>query len=154
MNSYIANSNSQNDNEDQNYLPPIDCKYYSVDDITDAKFKSNKVTSSFHINIHSIEKHIEELRNYFMLIDFQFDSLAISESKLQTGTQPKVDITINGYHYPFSTPSKATKGGVLLYIKETLIFKPRPDLHIYADKTIESHFAEIINRNGKNSVIG
>ena len=66
-----------------------------------------------------------------MLIDFQFDALAISESKLQTGTQPKVDITINGYHYPLGTPSKATKGGVLLYIKENLIFKPRPDLHIY-----------------------
>ena len=73
---------------------------------------------------------------------------------MQTGTQPKVDITINGYHSPLSTPSKATKDGVLLYIKENLIFKPQPDLHIYADKTIESHFAEIINPNGKNSVIG
>ena len=61
-----------------------------------------------------------------MLIDFQFDALAISESKLQTGTQPKVDITINGYHYPLSTPSEAAKGGVLLYIKENLIFKPQP----------------------------
>ena len=83
---------------------------------------------------------IDELRNYLMFIDFQFDVLAISESKLQTGTQPKVDITINGYHYPFSTPSKATKGGLLLYINENLIFKPRPDLHIYADQTIESLF--------------
>ena len=65
-----------------------------------------------------------------------------------------MDITINGYHYPLSTPSEATNGGVLLYIKENLIFKPRPDLHIYADKTIESHFAEIINPNGTNSIIG
>ena len=68
-----------------------------------------------------------------MLIDFEFDVVAISESKLQTDTQAKVDITINGYHYPLSTT--ATKGGVLLYIKENLIFKPQPDLHIciYAD---------------------
>ena len=88
-----------------------------------------------------------------MLINFQFDALVISESKLQAGTQPKVDITINGYHYPLSTPSEAAKGGVLLYIKENLIFKPRPDLHIHADKTLESHFAEIINPNGKNSII-
>ena len=89
-----------------------------------------------------------------MLIDFQFDALAISESKLKTGTQPKVDITIDGYHYPLSTPSEATKGGVLLYIKENLIFKPRPDLHIYADTTIESNFAEIINPNGKIVLMG
>ena len=27
FNSYIANSTSQNDNEDENSLPPIDCKY-------------------------------------------------------------------------------------------------------------------------------
>ena len=27
-------------------------------------------------------------------------------------------------------------------------------MHIYADITIESHFAEIINPNGKNSIIG
>ena len=27
-------------------------------------------------------------------------------------------------------------------------------MHIYADKTTESHFAEIINPNEKNSVIG
>ena len=86
-----------------------------------------------------------------MLINFQFDALAICESKLQTGTQPKVDINI---HYPWSTPSEATKGGVLLYIKENLIFKPRPDLHIYVDKTIESHFAEIINPNGKIVLLG
>ena len=89
-----------------------------------------------HINIHSIEKRIDELRHYFMLIDFQFDVLAISESKLQTCTQLTVDVTINVNHYPLSTPSKATTDGVLLYIKENLVFKPRPDLHIYADKTI------------------
>ena len=153
LNSYIVNSNSQNDNEDENFSP-IDCRYYSIDDFTSAAFKEKKVTSIFHINIHSIEKHIDELRNYLMLSGFQFDVLAISESKLQINIPPKVDITINGYHYPLSTPTNATKGGVLLYIKDALIFKPRPDLNIYADKTIESHFAEIINTTGKNIVVG
>ena len=88
-----------------------------------------------------------------MLIDFQFDALAISESKLQTGTQPKVDITINGQHSLLSTLSKAAKGGVLLYIKEHLIFKPRPDLHIYADKTIESHY-QLSIQMGKIVLLG
>jgi exonuclease III len=154
LNSYISNSITQNDNEDDNSLPPIDCKYYSVDDFTEAGFLDSKVESVFHINIHSIEKHIEELRTYLMLIDFQFDVLAISESKLQKNMEPKVDISINGYHYPLSTPTKATKGGVLLYIKENHVFKPRPNLHIYADKTSESCFAEIINCKGKNSIVG
>ena len=42
LNSYIANSASQNDNED--YSPPIDCKYYSIDDFTDDAFKAKEVT--------------------------------------------------------------------------------------------------------------
>ena len=84
FNSYISNSTSQNGNEDHNYSPPNDCKYYTIADFTDAAFKANIVTSIFHINIHSIEKDIDELRNHLMLIDFQFDVLAISEPKLQT----------------------------------------------------------------------
>ena len=97
LNSYISNSNACDDNEDENSLSPIDCKYYSIDNFTEAGFKATHVESIFHINIHSIEKHIEELRTYLMLIDFQFDVLAISESKLQNNSDPKVDITINGY---------------------------------------------------------
>ncbi len=53
-----------------------------------------------------------------------------------------------------SAPTKATKGGVLLYINTNLIYKPRPDLNIYSDKEIESCFAENINPKGKNSVVG
>ena len=58
LNSYIANSNIQDDNEDENSLPPIDCKYYYVNDFAEAKFKATKVESMFNINIQSIEKHI------------------------------------------------------------------------------------------------
>ena len=86
-----------------------------------------------------------------MLTRLIFEVLAISQSKLQKNIPPKVDITIAGYHYPLNTPTLATEGGVLLYINQNLLFKPR---HIYADKAIESHFVEIINPKGKNSVIG
>ena len=124
LNDYI---NTQNES-DEFSSPPVDCKYYSIDDFVETKFNPGKSTSIFHINIHSIEKHIEELRSYLLLCDFKFDVLAISESKLQTNVQPKVDITIEGYHSPLNSPTKATKGGVLLYIKDNIIFKPRPDL--------------------------
>ena len=153
LNNYIASSISETENC-ENSFSPIDCKYYSLHNFTSASFNPTKSTSIFHLNVHSIEKHIDELRNYLMLANYEFDVLAISESKLQSNIQPKVDISINGYHYPLSTPTKATKGGVLLYINSKLLFKPRPDLHIYADKAIESHFAEIINPKGKNSIIG
>ena len=154
LNDYI---NNQSENENDEFTsPPLDCKYYSIDDFVESKFKPDKTTSIFHVNIHSIEKHIDELRSYLLLADFQFDVLAISESKLQTNVDPKVDITISGYHYPLNSPTKATKGGVLLYINENILFKPRPDLQkvMSEAKFLESNFVELINHKGKNYVVG
>ena len=71
-----------------------------------------------------------------MLTGFTFDVLAISEYKLQQNIPPKVDIAISGYHYPLSTPTMETKGGVLMYINENLLFKPRPYLHIMQIKLL------------------
>ena len=65
-----------------------------------------------------------------------------------------MDISIDNFHAPISTPSEASKGGVLLYVNKKLNFKPRPDLHIYESKTLESAFVEIINPKKANDVIG
>ena len=113
LNDYV--SDTQNKCDDLS-SPPIECKYYSIDDFVYSKFNPKKTKSIFHVNIHSIEKHIDELRSYLLLTGFQFDILAISESKLQHNNQPKVDITIDGYHYPLNSPTKATKLRAILYI--------------------------------------
>ena len=141
LNDYI---NSHNESDDFS-SPPTDCKYYSIDDFVKSKFNPNTTTSIFHINIHSIEKHIDELRTYLLLSDFQFDVLAISESKLQTNIQPKVDITIEGYHSPLNSHTMTTKGGVLLHIKENIIFKLRPDL--------EKAMTELLKLNTWNQIV-
>ena len=65
-----------------------------------------------------------------------------------------MDINLVGYHDPIGTPTEATKGGVLLYISDELNFKPRPDLNIYQAKGVESIFAEIVNKNKSNDIIG
>jgi hypothetical protein len=117
LNEYLCST--QNCVEDNEFSsPPVDCKYYTIEDFVDSKFNPKKTKSIFHINIHSIEKHIDELRSYLLLTDFQFDILAISESKLQFNAPPKVDITIDGYHYPRNSPTKATKGGYFCILKK------------------------------------
>ena len=61
--------------------------------------------------------------------NFEFDIIAISESKLKKNCAPTVDIAINNYHNPISTPSEANKGGILLNVNKKNNFKPRPDLN-------------------------
>ena len=41
---------------------------------------------------------------------------------------------------------KATKGGVLMYIKNGINFIPRNDLEIERDKKLKSCFVEILNK--------
>ena len=76
---------SSNIDNDCDATPPINCNYYDTDEFRKAKFDSSKSFSIFHLNIHSIQKHIEELKTTLQMLNYKFDILAISESKLQKG---------------------------------------------------------------------
>ena len=150
---HMFHDNSDNsDDDDMN--DNINCKYYNIDDFTNLKLDSNRNFSILHLNIHSIELHIEEFRIMLELLEFQFDLICISESKIQKDIAPKTDIGLPGFQTPLSTPSEAKKGGVLIYIKNGIDFKPRPDLSMYKAKELESLFIEIINPTAKNTLIG
>ena len=123
--------------------PLNDCTYLSVDEFKMKKFDPSKVFSVLHLNIHSIEKHIEELRIVLQLIEFDFDFICISESKVLSNCEPKTDISLTNYQYPVGTPTEATKGGVLIYVKKGINFEPRDDLKIYKRKELESFFIEV-----------
>ena len=110
--------------------------------------------SMLHINISSIQFHISELRIILHNLDHEFDYICISESKLRAGIEPQVDISIEGYQKPESMPTRSTKGGSLIYIKNGINYKPREDLNMHKSKELESFFIEEINTNGKNNIIG
>ena len=61
----------------------INCSYYSTDEFANLKLNPIKNFSIIHLNIHSIELHIEELRLTLELLNFHFDIICISESKIQ-----------------------------------------------------------------------
>ena len=58
------------------------------------------------------------------MLNYNFDVLAISETKLSKGIQPTKDISISSYQYEH-TPTEANKGGTLLYISDKINYKPR-----------------------------
>ena len=132
----------------------INCKYYGINEFTREKFCSSRSFSILHYNIHSIELHIEEFRVNLQMLEFDFDIICISESKIVDGIDPKCDISIPNYQTPISTPTEGTKGGVLIYVKSGIDFKPRNDLKICKSKELESAFIEVINKNESNDVIG
>ena len=117
-----------------------------------AKLEAHKNFSILHLNIHSIQLHVEELRILLHALNYKFDIIAISESKLKG--EPVIDISLSGYHPPYCKFTEAEKGGTILYISDQLNFKPRKDLEIYEKKELESCFVEIINKKTSNDIIG
>ena len=142
----INNNKSNVENFDNEST--FNCQYYDIDEFCNANFNSDKSLSILNLNIHSLQLHIEELKMLLNMLDFNFDLITISESKLRTSTQPTVNIEIDGYEI-VHTPTEASKGGALLYISKKLNYKPRNDLKIYKSKELESVFIEIININIK-----
>ena len=163
LNTYLnQNITQQNDADldDNDNLSPINCNYFDYDEFNKASFNSNKSFSIFHLNIHSITHHIDELKELLSVLEsgnFEFDILAITESKLNSDLAPTVNITIPNYHPPVSTPSDAEKGGVLLYVNKRIPdFKVRSDLNaiLYESKLLESVFIEIKHPKKSNDIIG
>ena len=150
----IHNITDDIDNEDEDLEINMNCKYYGTEDFLKSKFKENKTFSILHLNIHSVEAHIEELRIILHMLNFKFDFICLSESKIQKHHNPKIDINIEGYQEPVGTPTEAKKGGVLIYIKDGINYKPRTDLNIYKAKELESYFVEVVNQNSSNYIVG
>ena len=160
LNNLIQRQNFNQEDKDNDYssVPdnefdqPLTCSYFSCDDFVSAKIDANKNFSILHLNIHSIQRHVEELRVLLHALDFKFNIIAISESKLKV--EPQVDITLPGYHPPHCKFTEAEKGGTILYISSNLVYKPRKDLEIYESKELESSFVEIMNKKSSNDIVG
>ena len=144
--------NDYSNQPDNEFDQPLTCSYFSCEDFVNAKIEASKNFSILHLNIHSIQRHVEELRVLLHALSYKFDIIAISESKLKC--DPQVDITLPGYHSPHCKFTEAEKGGTILYISKALNFKPRKDLEIYEKKELESSFVEIINKKSSNDIVG
>ena len=150
-NNDISKIDDQNETDE---IPLNDCSYFTIDEFKKKNFDEDKVFSILHLNIHSVEAHIEELRIVLQLLDFYFDFICLSESKITKGCDPRTDISLDNYQTPIGTPTEATKGGVLIYVKNGINFEPRDDLTIYKKKELESYFIEVIDDKSSNAIVG
>ena len=60
-----------NNYDDDGLEEMTDCKYYTIDDFKKEKFSNSNSFSILHLNVHSIERHFDEVQvtlNLLMLI--------------------------------------------------------------------------------------
>ena len=151
INNWINDLNSRA-LDDDTITTDTNCNYFTIDEFNDLSNDPSESFAILHLNIHSIQLHIDEFRTFLSSLNYKFDIIALSETKLQE--EPAVHISLSGYRTPIHTFTEASKGGVCLYISVDIDFKPRNDLKIYESKLIESLFIEIINKNESNAIVG
>ena len=155
LNDHNTQHHDQTDySEDSDITQLLDCKYFDIESFKVQNFGKHKF-SILHLNIGSLGAHKDELESVLSMLNIKFDVIGISETKIRKNITPIYDLSIKGYKH-FSTPTLASKGGVILYVADNHDCKPRKDLEkiVYKDHVLESTFAEIVVPTKKNIVVG
>ena len=145
---------SDNENEDEFFNSMVNSKYYTINELNE--IKSDK-TSSFrlaHVNIASLDAHIDDLRTVLSRLKFSFDIIGISEHKIMKDSSPSNNVDILGYDEFKFVPTETSFGGTGFYIKSDVDYIVRDDLEINSKGNCEAMFIEIILPNRKNLIVG
>ena len=142
------------DYEDEFHCTQVNSKYYDIDQLNLLKPHLPSSFGLFHVNIDSLNKHIDDLKFILSRLNFNFDIIGVSEHKILKETLPTNDIKILGYNEFIFEPTETNCGGTGFYIKNNVDYITRKDLQINSSSHFESIFIEIIFSNKKNLIVG
>ena len=130
---------------------------YKCNYITPEQFCSNSNADSYgklsflNVNIRSLSKNLDQLKDCIDVLNKDFSIIGISETHLKH--KPNDFYNLNGYTIEYTNRIGRDKGGVCMYISEQIKYKIRTDL-CQANQNYESCFIEIECKNAKNIVVG
>ena len=77
--------------------------------------------------------HFDELQTFLTHCPTDFQILSISESRLKTDISTTTNMQLLGFNIEHM-PTNSANGGALLYIRDTINYKLRPDLNLEKEK--------------------
>ena len=132
---------------------PLSCGCYDISDFKKLNINKQQDLSILHLNISSISAHIDDLRTFLNLAHHKFDMICISERRISSKHPQTTNINLPGFNME-QTPTESSAGWTLIYISQSLSYKPRKDLQIYCPKELESTFIELLIPNRQSHLIG
>ena len=109
--------------------------------------------SVLHLNIRSLNKNFESLKNVLVEINFCFKVICITESWCSDDTHTNNRYQLTNYvSIHQSRKNGKTGGGITIFIHKELIYNIRHDLSVNHEDT-EALCLEIINQKSKNIFI-
>ncbi len=148
---YPAFSNIS-DNEDGEFTTPelLSSKYH-----TTHEFQSRDLTDRlniFHSNVNGLESKFDLLHTFLSGSSTPLDIVGITETSEQKNTSFISNVSMNGYRL-YHTPTRSSKGGCCIYVKEDFDVFERVDLKV-ENNHFQSVWTEIKNQSSKNIIVG
>ena len=142
-------SNLDNSGIESNIPNPINSMYYYPSDFQKLNLSSSSTYFSlFHINLNSLDAHLDDLQTTLASLNFPFHIIGISETRENYSTGFKMNNNLNGFTL-FFQPSRSAAGGVAIYASKYLNAFGRTDLST-TDDDFETVWVEINNTKAKN----
>ena len=105
-------------------------KYFTIKDLNSTFNDIGSPLSLFHLNIYSLSFHFDELESLISKSKNNFQIICISETRLKKTLERTKNIQLENFNIE-QVPTESANGGVLLYIRKAINYKPRPDLINY-----------------------
>ena len=156
LNLVIDNFPITDHDPDQNFYtcsPPAS-KYVVESEIRDLASDPQKSFnfSFLHLNCRSLLGNFDRFKTLTANLDTTFSIIGLSETWLNDKTFNQVDLP--GYDFISNHRINKAGGGVGLYLQDHFQYKQIGNCTVSNPEVIESLFVEIINPNGKNSIVG
>ena len=151
----IANED-ESSNNDSPFLHH-QCNYYQANEVASKVSKIQNPTSYFHLNCRGLSSNWENFQELIYEIHsniFSLDFIGISEVFRCKHDQR---LYLTNYHDMLTRTrddEDDCRGGVALFIKNTINYKIRDDLSVFIPHVFESLFIEYESKGKKKNIVG
>ena len=135
-------------------ITQVNSNYFDIDQLNSSKLDLHSSFGLFHVNIASLNAHIDDLGSVLSRMMFNFDIIGISEHRIHKDNLPSNNIDISGYKEFVFEASKTNSRCTGFHIKDNLVYNHRNDIQINSPTNYESMFIEIIFSNKQNLIVG
>ena len=117
------------------------------------KLSENTIKSSFsifHYNIVSINRNLENAELLLDELDFHFDVIGISETKITNSNESEAHLSISGYTFEH-VPTPLASGGIGLFVNQSLNYNV---FEKTSNEALQALWVEISFVDHKNIICG
>ena len=147
------NNSTDDDDESENILTTVNSSYHDIQQLNSIDINETNLNVC-HVNIASLEKHIDDLSQFLTKSKHSFDIVGITEHKIPHGKEPTQNINLNGYQEFYFEGTHSSHGGAGFFVKSNIVYKERKDLDLNSPRNYECKFIEVILDNNRSSIVG